>query len=105
MIFGQQRLKRFGFHLIQRDDKEGGDVLSYNGGSKLVPLMTNSGILALQTHEVKVTAEKRSELESTITSALNGDDGVNYCLETKNKNLVPFCISSLLHLILVGLET
>ena len=81
-IFGQQRLKRFGFHLIQRDDKEGGDVLSYNGGSKLVPLMTDSGILALQTHEVKVTAEKRSELESTITSALNGDDGVNYCLQT-----------------------
>ncbi len=81
-IFGQQRIKRFCFHLIQRNDNDGGDVLSYNGGSRLVLLMTNSGILALQTHAVKVLSEQRVELKSTINSALNGEDGVNYCLQT-----------------------
>ena len=28
-IFGQQRLKRFGFKLVQRDTMEGGDILAY----------------------------------------------------------------------------
>jgi hypothetical protein len=87
-IFGQQRLKRFGFNLIQRNDSDGGDVLSYNGGARLVPLLTNSGILALQTHAVKVTDEQRLELESTVTSALNGDEGVNYCLQTTTSLLM-----------------
>ncbi len=44
-IFGQQRLKTFGFNLQQRSEDEGGDVLQYQGGVKTIPLQTNGGIL------------------------------------------------------------
>jgi hypothetical protein len=50
-IFGQQRLKRFGFNLQQNKDSQGGDVLSFNEGKTIIPLITNSSILTLRTHE------------------------------------------------------
>jgi hypothetical protein len=40
-IFGQQRLKRFGFNLQQNDQQHGGDILNYNNGLKTIPLETN----------------------------------------------------------------
>ncbi len=48
-IFGQQRLKRFGFNLQQNDSQHGGDILNYNNGLKTIPLQTSGGILTLQT--------------------------------------------------------
>ena len=54
-IFGQQRLKAFGFNLLQQDESRGGDVLSYNNGNTIIPLLTNDGILALQTHQRKLS--------------------------------------------------
>ena len=64
-IFGQQRLKSFGFNLHQKKDSEGGDVLSYNDGQYIVPLQTNSGILALKTHDVALDPDQRNEVEDT----------------------------------------
>jgi hypothetical protein len=77
-IFGQQRLKSFGFNLHQKKESEGGDILSYNDGQYIVPLRTNSGILALKTHDLALDPDQRNEVENTIASILNGEDGVNY---------------------------
>jgi hypothetical protein len=41
-IFGQQRLKTFGFNLVQKHECKGVDVLSYNDGKIIIPLITNS---------------------------------------------------------------
>jgi hypothetical protein len=54
-IFGQQRLKRFGFNLQQRDQQHGGDILNYNNGLKTIPLETNKGILTLKTVHMDLT--------------------------------------------------
>ncbi len=43
-IFGQQRLKAFGFNLQQMSESQGGNILSYNNGQRIVPLITDSGI-------------------------------------------------------------
>ena len=81
-IFGQQRLKAFGFNLQQQDECQGGDVLVYNNGMTIIPLLTNAGILALQTHQRKLTEDQLKRVEETIENALRGEDGVNYCLST-----------------------
>jgi hypothetical protein len=79
-IFGQQRLKAFGFNLQQQDECRGGDVLSYNNGKTIIPLLTNTGILALQTHERKISDDKSKLVEETIDSTLRGEDGLHYCI-------------------------
>jgi len=79
-IFGQQRLKAFGFNLVQRDESQGGDVLSYNNGNTIIPLLTNAGILALQTHERKLSKDQSKFVEETIDSVLEGEDGMQYCI-------------------------
>jgi hypothetical protein len=81
-IFGQQRLKAFGFNLQQQDECQGGDVLVYNNGMATIPLLTNAGILALQTHQRRLTEDQLKRVEETIDNALRGEDGVNYCFST-----------------------
>jgi hypothetical protein len=62
-IFGQQRLKNFGFHLQQRSNCDGGDILCYNNGKKTIPLITNAGILALKTHRRKLSTQQHNMVE------------------------------------------
>ena len=48
-IFGQQRLKKFGFNLVQDGEGNGVDHLVYKGGVIKIPLKEESGILTLAT--------------------------------------------------------
>jgi hypothetical protein len=41
-IFGQQRLKKFGFNLVQDGDSNGVDHLVYKGGVVKIPLKTEA---------------------------------------------------------------
>ena len=79
-IFGQQRLKTFGFNLQQRAENEGGDVLQYQGGLKTIPLQTNGGILTLRTLNKSFSSDQRKFIEREIEGVLNGEDGKDYCL-------------------------
>ena len=84
-IFGQQRMKRFGFNLQQQDDSNGGDVLNYNNGLAKIPLQTNGGILTLRTVKRKLTPEQLKSLEKEIDGVLEGDDQHGYCLQVELK--------------------
>jgi hypothetical protein len=87
-IFGQQRLKRFGFKLVQRDALEGGDILDYQNGKINIPLITHAGILALKTYPLSITDDQRLELEDRIDSVLQGKDGADYCMEVSSTMLM-----------------
>jgi hypothetical protein len=80
-IFGQQRLKRFGFNLQQRSESDGGDILCYNHGQMNVPLITTSGILTLKTHPRSLTDSQLKFVETMVDSALEGKDGCDYCIQ------------------------
>jgi hypothetical protein len=84
-IFGQQRLKNFGFHLQQRKDEDGGDILNYNDGLTKIPLQTNGGILTLRTVQRSLTREQQESLEAKIDAALKGEDKTDYCLQVEIK--------------------
>ncbi len=87
-IFGQQRMKSFGFYLVQRDAIEGGDSLVYQNGRNIVPLITNGGILAMKSFPLKLSAEQLCEVTATIDSALKGEDGMNYCIQISSSPLM-----------------
>ena len=87
-IFGQQRLKTFGFNLQQRSEDEGGDILLYQGGLKTIPLQTNGGILTLRTLNKRFSSDQRKFLESEIDGILNGEDGKDYCLTLEQTSLL-----------------
>ena len=80
-IFGQQRLKAFGFNLRQQCESQGGDILCYNNGQRIVPLITDSGILALQTYPRLLSNEQIVEVEDTIGQSLEGEDGIEHCIQ------------------------
>jgi hypothetical protein len=85
-IFGQQRLKNFGFNLQQNDPQHGGDILNYNNGMRTIPLETNGGILTLKTVPLDLTSEQNKSLEKEIEGTLKrkGGEGNNYCLQVEN---------------------
>ena len=87
-IFGQQRLKTFGFNLQQRSEDEGGDILLYQGGLKTIPLQTNGGILTLRTLNKRFSSDQRKFLESEIDGVLSGEDGKDYCLVLEQTSLL-----------------
>ena len=87
-IFGQQRLKTFGFNLQQRSEEEGGDVLQYQGGVKTIPLQTNGGILTLRTLNKRFSSDQRKFIEREIEGVLNGEDGKDYCLVLEQTSLL-----------------
>jgi hypothetical protein len=73
-IFGQQRLKKFGFNLQQNDQ---------NNDTKIIPLETNRGILTLRTSNLSLTEGQKENLEHEISEALKGGDNKNYCLQVQ----------------------
>ncbi len=87
-IFGQQRLKTFGFNLQQRSEEEGGDVLQYQGGVKTIPLQTNGGFLTLRTLNKRLSSDQRKFIEREIECVLNGEDGKDYCLVLEQTSLL-----------------
>ena len=84
-IFGQQRLKRFGFNLQQNDVEHGGDILNYNNGLKVTPLETNGGILTLRTMPLELSPPQKKNLEKEIDDVIKGGDNLNYCLQLEHQ--------------------
>ncbi len=73
-IFGQQRLKRFGFDLVQNGDRDGKDHLIYKGGKVRIPLGEESGILTLVTKALDLDPEERKSLDEIVDGLLRGGD-------------------------------
>jgi hypothetical protein len=65
-IFGQQRLKRFGFDLVQNGDRDGKDHLIYKGDKVRIPLGEESGILTLATKALDLDPEERKSLDEVV---------------------------------------
>ena len=60
-ILGQQRLKRFGFDLVQNGNRDGKDHLVYKGGKVRIPLGEESGILTLATKPMALDGSGRTK--------------------------------------------
>ena len=83
-IFGQQRLKRFGFNLQQNDNEHGGDILNYQNGRKVIPLETNGGILTLRTIPLELSSQQTKYLEKEIDDVIKGEDDLKYCFQLEH---------------------
>jgi hypothetical protein len=86
-IFGQQRMKSFGFYLVQRDVSEGGDRLVHQNG-KILPLITNGGILAMKSFPLTLSTEQLEHVTAKIESALKVEDGLHYCIQLSSSLLM-----------------
>ncbi len=82
-IFGQQRLKRFGFNLQQNDIQHGGDIMNYHNGLKTIPLQTSGGILTLQTIPLDLSPTLKWHLEGEIDKAIKGIGENHYCIQVE----------------------
>jgi hypothetical protein len=73
-ILGQQRMKDFGFNLVQNKDGDGKDFLIYrspggeNGNKALIPLATIDGILMLRTRKLNLTAKNKILVNEYVMS-------------------------------------
>jgi hypothetical protein len=76
-ILGQQRLKRFGFDLVQNGDRDGKDHLVYKGGRVRIPLGEESGILTLATKPMALDPEERKALDDIVDKLLVSDNPDN----------------------------
>ncbi len=83
-IFGQQRLKRFGFNLQQNDNEHGGEILNYQNGLKVIPLETNGGILTLRTMPLELSSQQMKNFEKEVEDVIKGGDDLNYCLQLEH---------------------
>jgi hypothetical protein len=72
-ILGQQRLKRFGFDLVQNGEGDGKDHLIYKGGRVKIPLGEESGILTLATKALDLDPEEMKSLDEVVDRLLKGD--------------------------------
>jgi hypothetical protein len=73
-ILGQQRLKRFGFDLVQNGNRDGKDHLVYKGGKVKIPLGEELGILTLATKPMALDPEERKALDDIVNKLLKSDD-------------------------------
>ena len=80
-ILGQQRMKSFGFNLVQNKDGDGRDFLVYrsvgtrNDNVTCIPLTTLEGILMLETTRLKFTAKQRELADHYINSLCDKGEG------------------------------
>ena len=71
-ILGQQRMKKFGFDLIQYKNGDGQDFLVYRSKSDQfqkatnLPLITKDGILLMKTWEVKFSEQQKAEVKKHV---------------------------------------
>ncbi len=88
-IFGQQRLKTFGFNLQQRSEDEGGDIhpaIPRRIENYLSP--NQWGILTLRTLNKRLSSDQRKFIQKEIDCVLNGEDGKDYCLVLEQTSLL-----------------
>jgi hypothetical protein len=79
-ILGQQRMKRFGFHVVQ-DYTTSKDHLIYRDQIN-IPLTENNGILMVQTQPWLITDEQLVWLESLVEKAIE-DISRDHCYQTE----------------------
>jgi hypothetical protein len=71
-ILGQQRMKKFGFGLVQNKNGDGQDFLVYRSKSDQfqkatnLPLITKDGILLMKTWEVNFTEQQKAEVKKHV---------------------------------------
>jgi hypothetical protein len=71
-ILGQQRMKKFGFDLVQNKNGDGQDFLVYRSKSDQfqkatnLPLITKDGILLMKTWEVKFSDQQKAEVKKHV---------------------------------------
>ena len=85
-ILGQQRLKRFGFDLVQNGNRDGKDHLVYKGGRVRIPLGEESGILTLATKPMALDPEERKALDDIVDKLLQSDnpDDDEHCIHVSD---------------------
>ncbi len=77
-ILGQQRMKRFGFDLVQNKSGDGKDFLVYRQrGNNYqtqtnIPLVTQSGILLLPTYPANFTEKQKNDIRLYVTNMSDG---------------------------------
>jgi hypothetical protein len=89
-ILGQQRLKRFGFDLVQNGDGDGKDHLIYKGGRVRIPLGEESGILTLATKAMDLDPEERKLLDEVVDKFLKSDnpDDDEHCVHISEYSMI-----------------
>jgi hypothetical protein len=88
-IFGQLRLKSFGFDLVQNGDGDGMDHLIYKKLMR-IPLGAESGILTLATMPLDLDPEDRRSLDSVMDELLKGrgSDEDDHCMHVTRASLI-----------------
>ncbi len=88
-IFGQQRLKSFGFDLVQNGDGDGKDHLIYKKSTK-IPLGEESGILTLATRPLDLDPDERKSLDGIVDELLKGKkpDEDDHCMHVTRTSLI-----------------
>ena len=86
-ILGQQRMKNFGFHLVQKAG-ESCDFLEYGNQTK-IPLLTHSGILMMKTVRPNLSQEMFSQLDLYVNEILKGKVHLNALKLNENRIFQP----------------
>ncbi len=88
-IFGQLRLKSFGFDLVQNGDGDGMDHLIYKKSMR-IPLGAESGILTLATRPLDLDPEERKSLDGVVDELLRGrgPDEDDHCMHVTRASLI-----------------
>ena len=93
-IFGQQRMRNFGFNLVQEGEEEDGkDFLRYR--NLQIPLVTNSGILMLETSPSYFSPFQHNKIDGILNRILGGERGLNCLRFEGDKNVIPVLVSGL----------
>ena len=86
-IFGQQRLKKFGFNLVQDGDGNGVDHLLYKGGVIKIPLRQESGILTMAMTLLELDKGNKEALESVI-DGMDKEEDPDHCIRLTTASLI-----------------
>jgi hypothetical protein len=86
-IFGQQRLKKFGFNLVQDGDGNGIDHLMFKNGAVKIPLKTEAGILTLATYPLELGNNQMEALNRAIND-MDKDEDTDHCLRVVSSSLI-----------------
>jgi hypothetical protein len=97
-ILGQQRMKRFGFDLVQNKHGDGRDFLVHRAKGKNfneetnIPLITQNGILMLETCPVNFTKKQTEDIKKYVQGMTNEEkDGNLFYFEIVNRKAPQIC--------------
>jgi hypothetical protein len=99
-ILGQQRMKTFGFNLVQNKDGDGMDYLVYtsvsgeNRTEAIIPLTTLDGILMLKTMTLEFTQRQQEMIIQHVKSICKNEHngGIDYLFHFQKGKVCPVLI-------------